>query len=166
MLFVTVRTTPQFGSKELPAHPQYHDAPMVIDFLQQLILQDQKATTTYSEVAQGALNRPTSHGTHVGQVCSLLDAVCFTARLPFLFSYHVMMTNRQLNTGGADGLWVPANAQLQLNVDEDAWIDQDFARMRDPLIGLMDEGMPSASVVWQAINLHGQAAVDDALTYR
>ncbi len=139
---------------------------MVIDFLQQLIRQDQRATTTYSEVAQEALDRPTSHGKHVGQVCSLLDAVCFTARLPLLFSYRVMMTNGQLNAGVADGLWVPANARLQLNVDEHAWIDQDFARMRDTLIGLEREGMRSARIEWQAINKRGQAAVDDALTYR
>ena len=139
---------------------------MVIDFLQQLIRQDQRATTTYSEVAQEALDRPTSHGKHVGQVCSLLDAVCFTARLPLLFSYRVMMTNGQLNAGVADGLWVPANARLQLNVDEHAWIDQDFATMRDTLFGLERVGMPSARVEWQAINERGQAAVDDALTYR
>lgn len=150
----------------MPAYQQYHDAPMVIDFLQQLIRQDQRATTTYSEVAQEALDRPTSHGKHVGQVCSLLDAVCFTARLPLLFSYRVMMTNGQLNAGVADGLWVPANARLQLNVDEHAWIDQDFARMRDTLIGLEREGMRSARIEWQAINKRGQAAVDDALTYR
>jgi hypothetical protein len=139
------------------AEKQFADARAVLK-----LFEDGERGLTYGRIAE-LLGRGRQHGRHLGQVCSLIDAACYWAKLPMFSAENVRTDDGNYNSESFQGVWASAKDGIVANARNHVWTHDDINRIRRALTHMNDE---SALLQWQKIESFGQAAVERLLSYR
>jgi hypothetical protein len=145
----------------MAAGKQYADALKALEVLEKDYL-DAGRYLTYGALCEAVGYKPLEHARHIGQVCSLIDAACFWARLPFLSLEKVRLEGGGYNPDSFSGAWSQDKEVLIGNAKNHAWIAEDIDKVRGRLLKDMRE--EAAKLQWEKIYSHGNAALDKART--
>jgi len=145
----------------MPADKQYADALSMLKIIEDTLL-PVGARTTYGAICSALGYKPLTHARHVGQVCSLVDAACYWAKLPFLSLEKIRMDNGHHNPYSFADEWDGAKDALVENAARHNWTVDDIARIRRMLNSVNGEG---AVLQWKRINDFGDAARVRAVSY-
>lgn len=146
----------------MAADKQYADALKALELIERQLLQPGKFVS-YGDVCEALGYERAKHARHVGQVCSLIDAACFWAKLPFLSAEKVRTDTGEYNPESFSGIWEPYKQLLVGNASEHLWTVEDIARIRSVLNHINGEG---ALAQWERIERFGQAGIDRALSHK
>ncbi|MDX2221059.1 MAG: hypothetical protein SF172_18740 [Burkholderiales bacterium] len=146
----------------MSADTQYADAHRVLSLLEQTCLAPNQMTT-YGSLCIALGYKGETHARHVGQVCSLIDAACFFAQLPFLSLEKVRRDDGEHNPDSFQKDWAPARKALIQNAQGRAWSVEDVAKIRRNLHNMNGE---SALLQWKRIEGFGQKGIDRALGFK
>lgn len=145
------------------ADKQYQDALKALRVIERECLPAGKYLT-YGSLAKELEHAPSKYARHVGQVCSLIDAACYWARLPMLSLEKVRMDDGAYNPDSVGGEFAPVKAQLIENAAKHPWSSEDIARIQRTLGSHMNgEG---AVKHWKKISGFGEAGVKRLASYR
>lgn len=143
---------------------QHAEAHRVLDRLQELVLGDPRATTTYGQMAEMLGRDAAREGRFVGQVMSRIDLACFYARLPFVSMVKVLTVEGAVNDASFQGIWAGTRDELVKAARAHTWTTEDFSRIRTQLNSLPDEAVEG---LWKRLEeTHGMRAVERALQFR
>lgn len=145
----------------MAADKQYAGAFAAIKYLEQNFLPDGQFTT-YGAVCEALHYKPSQHARNVGQVCSVIDAAWFWAKLPFLSLEKVRNDDGQYNPDSFAGDWESIKATLIENSSRHAWSATDIGSIGAKLTHMNGEG---AIAQWTQIVAFGQKGRDRALTH-
>jgi hypothetical protein len=143
----------------MAANKQYADALKVLEVLEKEYL-DSGRYLTYGKLCEIMGYKPIDYARHIGQVCSLIDAACFWARLPFLSLEKVRLEGGDYNPESFSGPWSLGKGVLIENAKSHAWVSEDMDRIRGKLLRDMRE--EAAKLHWERIYSFGEAALDKA----
>lgn len=142
---------------------QHAEAHRVLDRLQEMVLGNPGATTTYAQMAEMLGRNAAREGRFVGQVMSRIDLACFYARLPFLSMVKVLAVVGSVNEASFQGIWAGARAELVDAARTHTWTPEDFSRIRTQLNNLPDEAVEG---LWKRLEeTRGMEAVERALRF-
>ena len=147
----------------MAAEKQYSDAKRVLELIQREAL-SAGTFLTYGKVARLLGHDVLKYARHVGQVCSLIDAACYWAKLPMLSLEKVRMDNGDYNPDSFQGSLAEAKTRLIQNASAHAWTTEDIKRITHSLDAHMS--MEAASLQWQRIVSFGRAGVDRITSYK
>jgi len=145
----------------MSADKQYADALNMLKIIEDSLLAT-GTTTTYGAICSALGYKPLTHARHVGQVCSLVDAACYWARLPFLSLEKIRMDDGQHNPNSFAGNWDGVKDKLIENAARHSWTTDDIGRIRKMLNSVNGEG---AVLQWKRINDFGDAGRERAVSY-
>lgn len=146
----------------MAAEKQYSDAKRALDLIQREALVPGKYLT-YGKVALLLGYDVLKYARHVGQVCSLIDAACYWAKLPMLSLEKVRMDNGDYNPDSFLG-WTPeVKTRLIANASSHPWGVEDIKRIKHSLDAHMS--LEAATLQWQRIDSFGQAGLDRIVSY-
>ena len=146
----------------MAADKQYADALKTLQLIEGRLLPPGKFVS-YGDVCEALGYQRSKHARHVGQVCSLIDAACFWAKLPFLSAEKVRTEAGEYNPESFAGMWGPHKQALIENASAHVWTSEDIAKIRSVLNHINGEG---ALAQWERIERFGQAGIDRALSHR
>jgi hypothetical protein len=146
----------------MAANVQHADAIKLVQNLEEQILKDPDYHMTYSDAAAVLGRNAASHGRHIGQVTSRIDAACFYAKTPFLAMHRVRETHGgKINPASFTGdLWRPHTSALIARAEAHVWSAEDFKKIK---IALQSLGDDAATLQWQKIERFGEKGVQKAL---
>lgn len=146
----------------MAADKQYADARKALELIESRLLAPGKFVS-YGDVCEALGYERSKHARHVGQVCSLIDAACFWAKLPLLSAEKVRTDTGEYNPESFSGIWEPHKQALIENASAHAWTVGDIAKIRSVLNHINGEG---ALLQWERIEGFGQAGIDRALSHK
>jgi hypothetical protein len=144
------------------ADKQFADARKALELIESRLLAPGKFVS-YGDVCEGLGYERSKHARHVGQVCSLIDAACFWAKLPFLSAEKVRTDIGEYNPDSFSGIWEPYRQALIENASTHVWTMADIGKIRSVLNHMNGEG---ALMQWERIEGFGQAGIDRALSHK
>jgi hypothetical protein len=145
------------------AEKQYEDALRALRVIERVSLPAGKYLT-YGSLATELDQSPSKYARHIGQVCSLIDAACYWAKLPMLSLEKVRMDDGSYNPDSIGGEFRPVKARLIENAAQHIWSSQDISKLVQTLNSHMNgEG---ALLQWKKISSFGDAAVQRLASYR
>jgi len=118
--------------------------------------------TTYGAICTALGYEPLTHARHVGQVCSLVDAACYWAKLPFLSLEKIRTDDGAHNDKSFSGDWDGVKDVLIMNAANHTWTPEDIGRIRKMLNSVNGEG---AVLQWKRIGDFGEPARVRAASY-
>jgi hypothetical protein len=146
----------------MAADKQYADALKALQLIEGRLLPSGKFVS-YGDVCEALGYERSKHARHVGQVCSLIDAACFWAKLPFLSAEKVRTDTGEYNPESFSGIWEPHKHARIGNASAHVWTVEDIAKIRSVLNHINGEG---ALAQWGRIERFGQAGINRALSHR
>jgi hypothetical protein len=151
----------QKGPK-MSADKQYSDARQALDLIEREVLSPGKYLT-YGNLADKLGYDAGDYGRHIGQVCSLIDAACYWARLPMLSLEKVRLDGGDYNPASFSGAYDAVKGSLIANASSRGWSSDDIIKIKKSLTHMNDEG---AIKQWERIESFGQKGLDRISSYR
>src|SRR5687767_15358974 len=111
----------------MAAEKQYSDAKRALDVIGRETLSPGKYIT-YGKLAELLGYEVLKYARHIGQVCSLIDAACYWAKLPMLSLEKVRMDSGDYNPDSFSGHFTPVKDQLVANAAAHQWNEDDIKR--------------------------------------
>jgi hypothetical protein len=139
----------------MAAEKQYSLAKRALDIIGREALAPGKYIT-YGRFAE-LLGYDRKSAKPVGQVCSLVDAACYWAKLPMLSLEKVRMDSGDYNPKSFSDLFSPVESQLIANASARLWTEDDIKRIKHYLEHMNMEG---AIQQWERIESFGQEGLD------
>ncbi len=147
----------------MPADRQYEDALRSLRIIEKVAL-PRGQYLTYGSLAGHLGYEPSKFGRHIGQVCSLIDAACYWAKLPMLSLEKVRLDSGEHNPDSTLGEYLPVKDLLIANASGHEWTAADIARLINMLTSHM--GNDGAVLQWKRISRFGDAGVNRLVSYR
>jgi hypothetical protein len=145
----------------MAADKQYADALNLLKLIEDSFLAT-GCRTTYGEACNALGYQAATHARHFGQVCSLIDAACYWAKLPSLSLEKIRMDNGEHNPNSFVGQWESVKQVLIDHAAAHNWTKDDIARIRRMLTSVNGEG---AVLQWKKIDSFGAAGRERATSY-
>ncbi len=147
----------------MPADKQYVDAARSLKVIERLAL-PKGHHLTYGSLARELGYEPAKFARHVGQVCSLIDAACFWAKLPMLTLEKVRLDDGSYNPDSIGGELAPVKDTLIANASARDWTSADIAKLLSTLNSHM--GDDGAVLQWKRISSFGEEGVKRNASYK
>lgn len=146
----------------MAADKQYSDARQALDLIEREVLAKGEYLT-YGKLADLLGYDAAKYGRHFGQVCSLIDAACYWAKLPMLSLEKIRLDSGEYNADSTSGYEATVSKLIIANSRSHVWTSDDINRIRKSLTHMNDE---SALLQWERIESFGQAGLDRLTSYR
>ena len=146
----------------MAAEKQFADAQRALDVIEVHALAHGQFLT-YGRLAQLLGYKAVDHARHVGQVCSLIDAACYWARLPMLALEKIRKENGERNPESFQNEFKGVKQILVQNAEARQWSSEDLRNVSRTLHEHMHgEG---ATLQWKRIAAFGQGGLDRLSQY-
>ena len=147
----------------MAAEKQYSDAKGSLDVIGREAL-PQGFYITYGKLAEFLGYDMLKYTRHIGQVCSLIDAACYWAKLPMLSLEKVRTESGTYNPEAFGGIFVPVKSQLIANTSAHVWTLDELKRIKHSLDRHMS--MEAATLQWQRIESFGEEGLRRITSYK
>ena len=147
----------------MSADKQYEDALRSLRIIERDVLPEGRFMS-YGTLAKELGYVPSKYARHIGQVCSLIDAACYWAKLPMISVEKVRMDDGSYNPDSIGGELRPVKSQLIDNASQRTWSSEDIAKLINTLnVHMNGEG---AVLQWAKISSFGDEAMRRLSNYR
>jgi hypothetical protein len=147
----------------MAAEKQYSDAKRALDVIGRETLSPGKYIT-YGQLAELLGYEVLKYARHIGQVCSLIDAACYWAKLPMLSLEKVRLDSGDYNPDSFSGHFATVKDQLVDNAAGRQWTEDDIKRLKHSLDRHMS--MEAATLQWHRIESFGQEGLNRIVSYK